>query len=237
MHPTAADPPRALAPRSRAFVGAVVPALQRLRERAARLRRSIAALVAALIDGRARDRRLLEDVILAHHARRIEAIAVLSIGTHRATRHYETLLRGHRYVTLDRDPAMAAFGSSQQHLVGGVEDVAGALRAESFDLVVFNGVIGWGLDDAEAADRALRHLHRVLKPGGELVVGWNDRPGRRPFGPVSPEVLPSLRLFHRSLFKPLHASTVLVPGWRRHRYDFFRKPCTDAATRPSVRNA
>ncbi|HEU4459088.1 MAG TPA: methyltransferase domain-containing protein [Methylibium sp.] len=198
-----------------------------LRSGASLLRRC----TAVLLDRRSADRRLLEDVILAHYARSDAPLSLLSVGTHLQSRGYEALLPRHRYVTVDRDPAMACYGSSQRHVVGALGELGDALEPQSFDVVLMNGVIGWGLDDVDSADRALRELFRVLRPGGELIVGWNDRPGRRPF---ALEALPALRLFHRTLFRPLRAATVCVPGWRRHRYDFFRKPCADTETRPSV---
>jgi len=176
-------------------------------------------------DTRPRDRRLLEDVILAHHAARPPPRSVLFVGVARGQRDYPSLFRGHRFITADLDPASARYGSSQGHHIACASELDRCLDAASFDLAVMNGVIGWGLNDAAVADRAMGGLHRLLRPGGELVLGWNERPGRRPFDPLA---LPAMRRFEACVFEPLGSGLVDVPGWRRHRYAFFRRPADGA---------
>ena len=127
------------------------------------------------------DRRLLEDLILPHHGARDDVRSVLFVGTHWYTAHYPQYFPHARFLTLDIDPRQARYGAPGGHLVASVTEVDRHLPARSLDLVVLNGVFGWGLNRREDAERALEALHTVLREGGELVVGWNDVPSRRPF--------------------------------------------------------
>jgi hypothetical protein len=45
-----------------------------------------------------------------------------------------------------------------------------------FDATIMNGVLGYGVDDPEGAEAAIRALATVVKPNGFVVIGWN--PGR-----------------------------------------------------------
>jgi SAM-dependent methyltransferase len=127
------------------------------------------------------DRRWLEGRWLPQLAARDDVRSILFVGVRWYTRHYPSLVPGKRFVTLDIDPRAARFGNGADHRVGDVCEVARLLPAGSIDSVVFNGVFGWGLDDASSTERALDGLAEVLRPHGELLFGWNDVPRRCPF--------------------------------------------------------
>lgn len=167
------------------------------------------------------DRRLLEECILPFHARRQTALAVLFVGTRAYTSAYETLFAGHRFITMDIDPAAARHGSSQRHVVACASRACDHFEAESFDLIVFNGVFGWGLDERASVEAAVEGFHRLLREGGELVVGWNRIGRHRPF---EFDELGALEAFRRVAFPPLGRAVVDVPGSNRHRFEFFAKP-------------
>jgi len=179
---------------------------------------------------RSRDRRLLEDRILAYYAALPGPLEILSVGVRAYTAHYERLLHGHRYRTIDIDPRAARFGSSQGHVVDSVAAAGRHFAAGSFDLVLLNGVIGWGLNDRAEAEDALTALHGVLRDGGVLIVGWNDIALRRPF---APRQLQALRVFRRYRLPPLAAEVVETGSLNRHRFEFFVKPGAAVDRRPT----
>jgi len=170
---------------------------------------------------RPRDRRVLEDRVLRHLAAVSMRQHILSVGVRAYTRHHEALLAPHRLSTIDIDPAVAHHGSSQHHVVASVCDADRHFTAASVDAVVMNGVFGWGLDTRADLDAALIGLHRVLRPGGLLVIGWNDVALRRPF-PLASAV--ALRRFEPHCIAALGGTALVLGGPNRHRFDFFAKP-------------
>lgn len=171
---------------------------------------------------RSADRRLLEDTVLAHHAARPGPLDVLFVGASADTAAYEdTHFAQHRFRTLDIDPAAARHGSRRQHAVACASRAAEHFGAESQDLIVCNGVFGWGLDDPARIDASLHGFYHLLRPGGELIVGWNDVPWRRPRGLHE---APALAAFEPVAAPPLGQAVFRVPGSSRHCFEFFVKP-------------
>ncbi|MBA3596942.1 MAG: hypothetical protein H0W40_06140 [Methylibium sp.] len=170
---------------------------------------------------RSPDRRLLEDVILQRYAASSRRLEVLFVGTRWYTSAYERLLAGHSYLTIDVDPRAARHGSTQGHVTACVSGAAACFAAGRFDVIVFNGVFGWGLDERTAVEAAVSGFHGLLREGGELVVGWNDVALRRPFALGE---LRALRAYERFAFEVDGPLVLEVPGPNRHRFEFFRKP-------------
>lgn len=75
-------------------------------------------------------------------------------------------------MTIDLDASRASPGASE-HVVGDVCELE-TLFAEPFDVILLNGVIGYGLDRKEEVDRALRACAARLRSGGTLVIGVNE---------------------------------------------------------------
>jgi SAM-dependent methyltransferase len=119
------------------------------------------------------DRIYLKRVILPQIARRG---IVLLVGCRRYTAHDPIYLerRGVVCWTLDIDPAVARWGAPRHHLIAPIEDAASHFAPATFDTVVLNGVLGYGVDDADAQEAAVLACAAVLKPGGLLVLGWNS---------------------------------------------------------------
>ncbi|CAN5713350.1 class I SAM-dependent methyltransferase [soil metagenome] len=167
------------------------------------------------------DRVLLEQTIFPHYRNRDDMRDVLFVGTRWYTSHYPSLLDRQRFNTIDIDPKAAKHGSAHRHVTASAADVGHHFAADSMDLVMFNGVYGWGLDTPHEMQLTLEAFHGVLRPGGELVIGWNDVPRRRPF-PL--HQVPALSRFHPTVFEPLAVQAVTLPTDNRHRFEFYRKP-------------
>jgi hypothetical protein len=78
--------------------------------------------------------------------------------------------------TIDVDPAAARWGAPGRHIVGDVRAIDRQIAPGFFNAAIMNGVLGYGVDDPQGAEVAIRALATVVKPDGFLVVGWN--PGR-----------------------------------------------------------
>jgi hypothetical protein len=116
--------------------------------------------------------------------------SILFVGTASYTWQYETLFEPERYTTLDIAPAAAVWGAAR-HIVAPVQELTRHRPPGSFEGVILNGVLGFGIDTAREMRRTFAELHRAMRPGGLLVVGWNtDRHG-------DPETLDVLEGFER----------------------------------------
>jgi hypothetical protein len=168
------------------------------------------------------DRRVLEHQILPEFGRRDACRRVLFVGIRPYVRTYHRHLPGREYVTIDPNPAMRPFGSSL-HVVDRIENLRTHFDAGYFDLVVLNGVIGWGVNTPEAADAALDACFEGLAAGGWLVVGINERRAETPNLSGSA----ALMRFEPVPFAPLGTQRLVVPtpfAEKTHTYLFFRKP-------------
>ncbi len=166
------------------------------------------------------DRRVLEGSIFPHFVDDDACPSVLFVGCHWYTWHYNKVFRGKDYWTLEINPARARYGS-KQHVVDSVEHVDRHFEPDALDTVFLLGVIGWGLDDVDLADRAVAGVHEVLRPGGAFVIGWDDVPDHRPFALGA---MPSLARFEPWTFPPLGTHEHRCDGDLRHTFNFYRKP-------------
>ena len=169
---------------------------------------------------RSPDRRVLEEVILAHYAARPAPLRLLFVGTRRYTRGYERRVAGHRLLTLDIDPRAARYGSPHGHVVASASRAVEHYAPGTFDVVLCNGVFGWGLDRRADVEDALGGFATLLRAHGELVIGWNDTLAHRPFPLAEARALARFEPF---VFPPLDAVALQLQGASRHRFEFFRR--------------
>ena len=169
---------------------------------------------------RTRDRDTLEQVILPAYAARADIKSVLFVGCAWYTHHYEKMLPGRVYWTIDPDPWKKRFGG-RRHIVAGLESLDAHVAPGSLDLIICNGVFGWGLDDRADCERAFAACFDALRPAGELIIGWNDVLEHRPLDLAS---LQSLARFRRPIFEPLGSSQYLANPDNGHVYNFYAKP-------------
>lgn len=166
------------------------------------------------------DRRLLEQTILPAYAARIDIGRVLFVGCAPYTRRYEGLFTGREYWTIDPVLRRRQYGS-QRHLIDRLERLGEHVDPGYFDLIICNGVLGWGLNELNDAEAAFAACERHLRAGGELMLGWNDVPPRNR---VTPDEVQSLQRFEKLVFEPFGAARRRVEVAHCHVFDFYRKP-------------
>lgn len=179
------------------------------------------------------DRRLLERTILPAYAARADMQRVLFVGCAPYTASYRQIFRSARYWTIDPAPGRARYGGDR-HIVAPLQQLDRHAPPASFDLIVCNGVLGWGLDDAADVERAFHCCENALRDGGELIIGWNDVPGRNR---IRPETIAALRRFERQVCPAIGAVRIIVAGPHRHVFDFYRKPSRVAERVTAVQEA
>lgn len=157
----------------------------------------------------------------------------LFVGLDRYNWHYHRAL-GPGFHSIDIKPENAVYGQPGRHVVGCATQLARHYAPGSFDVVVANGLIGYGLDREGDFDRMMRACHAILAPGGVLVLGYNDRPGHLPF---RVERVAGYRLLEEftppidGVTEPRHR----IDDGSRHTFVFLRKSCTVRAMARSTR--
>jgi SAM-dependent methyltransferase len=170
---------------------------------------------------RTEDRRVLERIIFAHYASDPALETVLFVGCEWYTAHYgRRYFARHSYWTIDPDMNRRQFGA-RRHVVARLEELERYFPCNFFDLIICNGVYGWGLDRAEDVDAAMAQCHACLRDGGHLLFGWNDVPQRDP-APLSN--VHGLARFSRYSFPAFGTWRYLITDTPdRHTYDFYQK--------------
>ncbi len=156
-------------------------------------------------------------MILPYFAARPEFARVLFVGCAWYTRSYGVLFREREYWTLDPDPAKRRWGAAR-HVVDSLAQVCRHFAEGSLDLVICNGVFGWGLDARVEVEAACGGCRRSLRRDGVLVLGWNDVAAHRPF---APDECSALKRFRPYRFGPLNASCYRSSTRNRHTFSFY----------------
>lgn len=164
------------------------------------------------------DRVFLEDVAVPGFLAMDGIRSVLDIGVAWYTRSYPKLFRGVDYWTIDVDPEAQRIAGPNHRTLSATQLTA-EFAPGTFDLVVCNGVIGWGLNTPADVAKGLDEIADVMREDAWLIVGWNDMNGRRVEG------LDDLfaRRFRREVFPPAAADHFIPETPYAHRFDFFRK--------------
>lgn len=167
------------------------------------------------------DRRVLEQIIIPRYCADPAIKTVLFVGCGIYTAHYRRVYFPEvDYWTLDPDPACACYGA-EQHVIAPLETLSRNFPAHFFDLIICNGVVGWGLNAFAQCEAAFSQCYSCLADGGHLLIGWNDIPQRTP---VSLAQIPALTRFRKHAFPPFRTWRYLTDTPYRHTYDFYRKP-------------
>ena len=166
------------------------------------------------------DRRILEQQIFPYFVSLPEVARVLFVGCDWYTRHYgPVFFASHTFWTIDPDPRARRF-AGRQHIVAPLEELQSHFSADYFDLIICNGVYGFGLDTRAQCEAAFAACHSRLRAGGYFVLGWDDIPARTP---VPLDDIQSLRLFQPFSLPAFGARRYRTNTPYRHTYDFYSK--------------
>lgn len=165
------------------------------------------------------DREVLETIIFPYILSHQNPKKILDIGREHYQKFYNEFFFGRELWTLDRHKWKKRYGS-QNHVTGNVKKLDEYFKKNQFDLVVMNGVFGWGLNKEKDIEKTFRDVYNILKKGGLFVLGWNDRPGLRP---MLLKDIPALKKFKQVVFPPLSKHQFRCKtGY--HTYNFYKKP-------------
>lgn len=165
-------------------------------------------------------RAVLENVIIPYYASQGIASRVLFVGCEWYTKHYRKAFKRCEYWTIDLDPQKKTYGA-RRHIVDSLENLGRYCDQGYLDVIICNGVLGFGLNQKEAAERAFSQCSKCLRPGGVLILGWDDE--TPPLIPFRIEELQSLRQFVPHYFEPFSGSTYSLKPDYDYRFGFFEK--------------
>ncbi len=127
---------------------------------------------------RSHDRYILEQVIFRELVITERFKNILFAGCSYYTRCYPFIFDKFTRVsfsTVDPDPAMVCYGSKKNHTVGPLQAMNGLEKNKNaYDLVIVNGVFGFGIDTEADKTSAIDTAYELLRPGGRLLIGYND---------------------------------------------------------------
>jgi len=163
------------------------------------------------------DRNVLERIIFPFVLSEYNPKQILDIGREEYQWFYNKFFIGRKLWTLDRKPTREEFGSSF-HVVGDVTGLKKYFENSTFDLIIMNGVFGWGLNDPTAIEKTFMAIYDIMKVGGIFIFGFNDFPDK----PMEINKIQALKKFTPLVFKPLETQSFkCVNG--EHTYKFYIK--------------
>jgi hypothetical protein len=166
------------------------------------------------------DRRVLEQVIFPYFLCEDTYKNVLFVGCSWCTKGYNKRFEEKKnYWTIDMWPWKKRYGA-KQHIVDELQNLGRHFKPGALDLILCNGVFGWGLDGKTDVEQAFQACFDCLRVGGVLVIGWADIEEQRPF---ALEECRSLRAFKPFGFPPLGTAEYLTHTPDRHTYTFYIK--------------
>lgn len=165
------------------------------------------------------DRKILEQQLLPWFAARQEMTKVLFVGCDAYTVHYQNIFSKQEYWTIEPDVQKAKFGS-KNHIVDRLENLEAHLPQNYFDLIVCNGIYGWGLNEKDAIEKAFKACNTCLRNGGYFILGWNDLPDKTP---VLLSSIQALQLFSPFSNQFIGGPRIITPTEHRHVFDLYQR--------------
>ena len=164
------------------------------------------------------DRQYMTDEILpALTSSKIQRVLFVGCKAYTARYGKQFVRVGIDYWTTDIEPAAAIWGEKHRHIVCDIRQIDSVCAAESFDVVLLNGVIGDGVDEESEINSAIEAIARILRPNGLLLIGWNSDKGH----PDPSTVEAASRYFRRTQALPLPARKTFPDT--DHVYDWLLK--------------
>jgi hypothetical protein len=165
------------------------------------------------------DRSILEETILPHFAQSISVHKVLFVGCSAYTKQYKDFFNSKEYWTIDPKRVKRKYGS-ERHIVDSITNLGRYVVNDYFQVIIMNGVIGFGLNRIGDIEQAIAACHAALASHGILLLGWNDTTQR---APIDIRAIPAIGKFCEYFFEPLQACHYRTEGSRHHTYSFYRK--------------
>jgi len=162
---------------------------------------------------------ILEQVILPAFASTITIQKVLFVGCAAYTQQYKEIFRGKEYWTIDPKRAKKKY-ASERHIIDSIIKIEKYIPKNYFDVIIMNGVIGFGLNRIGDIEQAINACYVILASQGILLVGWNDTARRTPVDIRAMHALGQFRQYH---FEPLQAYHYRTEGSQRHTLSFYQK--------------
>lgn len=167
-------------------------------------------------------RRTFEQQVLSELAADRRFARILFVGCEWYTRHYgDKLFAGREFWTIEADEERSRLYGGSLRIADRLENAGRHFPAEHFDLIICNGVFGWGIDTRESAEQAFGTCFDLLRPGGLFVLGWNDTSESRPIDPADTD---ALRAFDRHPFPAFGTWRRDLGTDNRGILDFYEKP-------------
>ncbi len=165
------------------------------------------------------DRRVLEQEILPYFSNRPGIEKVLFVGCEVYTKHYEKFFKSQEYWTIEPDSKRRRYGA-KLHIVDRLEKLEDHFESPTFDLILCNGVIGFGVNSLPQIRRALEQCVVHLRKNGILVLGYNDSPDLLP---CSLDSLQSLATMQPYYLEPIRSNRIVTESWKHHTYACYQK--------------
>lgn len=144
---------------------------------------------------------------------------ILFVGVAPYTRYYYRLFPNVAFKTIDKDPGTAGWGTPGHHTSIDTMNAIQVFDEDTFDVVILNGVYGWGTNTAQHLHKVLENIHKILRPDGLLLFGWNQT---KEFDPLDIENNLS-NFFSKYTIKSLQGSNrIQYYNWQNHTFRFFQ---------------
>jgi hypothetical protein len=141
------------------------------------------------------------------------------VGCAAYTQWYKELFQHQEYWTIDPKKVKRQYGS-ERHIIDSIAHIGRYITQDYFDVIVINGVIGFGLNRLDEIEQAVDACYAVLARQGILLIGWNDTAQRTP---IDIRALRAVSNFRECAFEPLHTCHYRTEGSHRHTFSFYRK--------------
>jgi hypothetical protein len=161
----------------------------------------------------------LERRILPPIARDATFTRILFVGCEWYTWRYAWLFRRREYWTIERRPEASRRYGGPRAITDDVGRLDQHFGAGALDVVICNGVLGWGVDRADEAEAMFAQVRRALRAGGLFVLGWTNAAPHRPVDIDAPPGLPG---FEAYVFPALGTARHQTKNALPHVFSFFR---------------
>lgn len=163
----------------------------------------------------------IEKIIIPHLISCDELYKVLYVGCDWYTKPYKRFFNRKEYWTIEIEKEKAKYGA-ENHIIDSLLNLGRYFKEGYFDLIICNGVFGWGINTEVEMEKASEECFICLRRGGILVLGW-DEEGVGAV-PVNPDKCESLKKFKPYIFPSFSASQYLTNTSDRHFFNFYIKP-------------